>query len=72
MFGGVYMSVLAFPKVVSVFTTNTHQSFLLPTSFTSISQHKPIVSLDQADRPGELTQTQPKGIKATKNGLVFG
>lgn len=72
MFGGVYMSVLFFPKAMSVFTPNTHQCFLLSASFTSISQHKPIVSLDPADRPGELTQAHPEGIKATKNGPVFG
>lgn len=64
LFGGVYMSVLVFPKVVSVFTPNTHQSVLLSASFTSVSQQKPIVSLDQADGPRELTQTRPRGTKA--------
>lgn len=38
-------------KVLNLFTPNTQQSFLLSSRFKSVSQHKPIVSLDPPDGP---------------------
>lgn len=54
------------PKVINVFTPNTHQSFLLSSTFNSVSQHKPIVSLDPPDLPGELPRHTLKALKWKK------
>lgn len=51
------------PEVVCVYT-NHHQS--LSSSFSSVSQHKPVVSLDPPDLPGELPQHTLKALKRKK------
>lgn len=56
----VFIWASFFPEVVCVYIKH-HQS--LSSSFSSVSQHKPVVSLDPPNLPGELPQHTLKALK---------